>query len=62
MERVRQMLVTFVVALVTAMVVTYLWTLILDGRGAVDWELALVLAVAIGVAVPVAGVGRAPKG
>ena len=55
MEMVRQILVTFAVTFVTAVVVTFLWSLVFAGAGSVDWETALVLAIAIGVAVPVAG-------
>lgn len=54
MNLVTSMLVTFVVTLVTAAVVTYVWSLVFHGAGAVDWEAAFVLGVAIGVAVPVA--------
>ncbi len=44
-----QFALTFAVALIAAAVVTYLWTLIADGRGTVDWETAVPLAIVIGI-------------
>lgn len=55
-------LVTFLVILVAASVVTYVWSLTVHGAGAVDWETAFVLAIALGVALPISEALRARKG
>lgn len=56
-----EMLLTFAVTLVTAVVVTFLWSLIADGAGVVDWQISFVLAIAIGVAVPVSHAAQRRK-
>jgi hypothetical protein len=45
--------VTFVVVLVVAAIVTYLWNLIVHGQSVVDWEMSFRLAIALGVALPI---------
>jgi len=45
----------FVVAFVAAAVVTYLWTLVATGSGAVDWGTAIPLAIVVGIVVPLSG-------
>ncbi len=47
-----EMVVTMIVAFLTAVVVTYLYRLIASGSGTVDWETAFTLAVILGVSVP----------
>jgi hypothetical protein len=49
-----QILLTFVITLVTAIIVTLLWNLIIDKTGAiVDWKTSFLLAIIIGIALPV---------
>jgi hypothetical protein len=45
--------IVFAVVLVIAVIVTYLWNLILHGSGAVDWNISLVFALSMGIALPV---------
>ena len=45
----------FVVALVAAAAVTYLWTLVATGSGAVDWGTVIPLATVLGIVVPLGG-------
>lgn len=48
-----QMLITFAITLIAAMITTLLWSLLIDRTGAVvDWKTSFVLAIIIGVAVP----------
>ena len=48
-----QMSITFVITLIAAMITTLLWNLLIDRTGAVvDWKTSFVLAIIIGVAVP----------
>ena len=44
--------ITFVVALVVIVVVTFLWSLIFHGAGAVDWETSFRFAIIFGVVLP----------
>lgn len=46
-------LIVFAVVLVVAVIMTYLWNLILHGSGAVDWNISLVFALSMGIALPV---------
>jgi hypothetical protein len=46
------MLITIPVTFVVAAVVTYLYSLIAHGSGAVDWDTAFELALIIGIAMP----------
>ena len=45
---------TFAVVLVVAVVVTYLWNLLMHSAGNVDWETSFRLAVILGIALPAA--------
>lgn len=45
---------TFAVVLVVAVVVTYLWNLSMHGAGNADWETSFRLAVIFGIALPTA--------
>jgi len=47
-------------ALVTAAIVSYLWSVARHGTGVVDWETAVRMAIVLGIAIPVskAGAGR----
>lgn len=48
-----QMSITFAITLIAAMITTLLWSLLIDRTGAVvDWKTSFVLAIIIGVAVP----------
>jgi len=55
--KVKEFLVNFVivfaVVLVAAVIVTYLWNLTVHGSGAVDWNISLVFALSMGIALPV---------
>ena len=44
-----------VVSLVAAAAVTYLWTLVATGPGAVDWGTVIPLAIVVGIVVPLSG-------
>jgi len=44
---------TFVVTLVVAAIVTYLWNLGVHGQSVVDWETSFRLAIILGIALPV---------
>jgi len=46
-------LIVFAVVLVVAVIMTYLWNLTLHGSGAVDWNISLVFALSMGIALPV---------
>lgn len=47
-------MITFFLALVTSSVFTLLWNLIIEKKGAIiDWKTSFLLAVIIGIAVPV---------
>lgn len=49
-----QVVITFFLALVTSSVFTLLWNLIIEKKGAIiDWKTSFVLAVIIGIVVPV---------
>ncbi len=43
---------TFVVVLVVSIIVTFLYSLIAHGEGAVDWETAFRLAIILGIVLP----------
>lgn len=43
----------FVITLVVTAVVTYLYSLIVHGAGVIDWNISLILAIALGIALPV---------
>jgi len=45
--------IVFAVVLVVAVIMTYLWNLIVHGSGAVDWNISLVFALSMGIALPV---------
>jgi len=45
---------TFILVLVVAAVVSWLWSQFADGSGQVDWESSFRLAVILGVVVPLA--------
>ena len=55
--KIKELLVNFVimfaVVLVVSVIVTYLWNLVAHGSGAIDWEISLVFALSIGIALPV---------
>ena len=55
------MAATIPVTFVVAVVVTYLYSLIAHGSGAVDWEAAFDLAFVVGIVVPLAR-SRVSKG
>ena len=44
---------TFAVTLVVAAIVTYLWSLIFHGAGAIDWETSFLLAIILGIILPI---------
>jgi hypothetical protein len=47
------MLITFALTLVVTIVVTLLWNLIIDKSGAnVDWKTSFMLAIIIGIVIP----------
>jgi hypothetical protein len=46
--------VTFVLVFVVAAVVSWLWSLVAHGSGAVDWESTFRLAVILGLVIPLA--------
>lgn len=49
-----QILLTFAITLITAIVVTLLWNLLIDKTGMeVDWKTSFVLAIIIGITIPV---------
>jgi hypothetical protein len=43
---------SFLLVLVVASVVTYLWNLIFEGAGAVEWETSFRLAIIFGIVLP----------
>ena len=45
---------TFAIVLVVAVVVTYLWNLLVHGAGNIEWETSLRLAIILGLALPAA--------
>ena len=48
-----QMLITFVITLVTAIVVTLLWNLLIEKTGAiVDWKTSFLFAIIFGITIP----------
>lgn len=48
-----QMSITFAITLIAAMITTLLWSLLIDRVGVVvDWKTSFVLAIIIGVTVP----------
>ncbi len=47
------LVITFPIVLVVSIVVTYLWNLVVHGSGAIDWEISLVFALSIGLALSV---------
>jgi len=50
-----QILITFAITLVTAGIVTLLWNLLIEKAGAViDWKTSFIMAIIIGIAVPLA--------
>lgn len=53
------MAITIPVTWVAAVVVTYLYSLIAHGSGAVDWEAAFELALVVGIVLPVSLAARA---
>ncbi len=54
-----EFLVTFIITLITAVVVTLVWNLLAHGAANVDWATSFRLAVILGVVMPV--VNRAGK-
>jgi len=44
--------IVFVIVLVVSVIVTYLWNLVVHGSGSVDWDISLVFALSIGIALP----------
>lgn len=54
------MAITSAVAFCVAAIVTYLYSLIAHGAGAVNWETAFELAIILGIVIPLAG-GRERK-
>lgn len=52
-----QILITFAITLVTAGIVTLLWNLLIEKAGAViDWKTSFIMAIIIGIAIPLAKV------
>jgi len=50
-----QIVMTFLITLVTAGIVTLLWNLIIEKAGAIiDWKTSFIMAIIIGIAVPIA--------
>ena len=45
--------VTFLVTLIVAALVTYLWNVLRHGINSVDWDTAFVLAITFGIALPI---------
>jgi len=45
--------ITFVVTLVTAAIATFLYSLIVHGEGVVNWDTAILLAVILGIVLPI---------
>jgi hypothetical protein len=50
--------VVFIVAFVVGAAAIYLWNLVVDGKGVLDWGLTLVLAITISIAVALARVRK----
>ena len=46
------MVVIFLVTFVVAALVTYIWNLLRHDLNAVDWDTAFVLAITLGIAIP----------
>jgi hypothetical protein len=44
---------TFVVAFIVAVVVTFVWNLIVHSTGGVDWETSFRLAIILGIVLPI---------
>jgi hypothetical protein len=57
----RDFAVIFVLALVVASIVSYLFNLISEGAGTVDWETSFRMAVILGIILPVAKIFDRPK-
>jgi len=50
-----QILITFAITLVTAGIVTLLWNLLIEKAGSIiDWKTSFIMAIIIGIAVPIA--------
>jgi hypothetical protein len=48
-----QILVTFIITLVTAIVVTLFWNLLIEKTGAiVDWKISFLFAIIFGITIP----------
>jgi len=47
-----EFLLTFVIAFVAAVIVTFVWNLIFHGRAAAEWETAFRLALILGIVIP----------
>ncbi len=45
--------ITFVVTLVTAAIVTWLYSFIVHGEGVANWDTAVLLAVILGIVLPI---------
>jgi hypothetical protein len=50
--------VVFIVAFIVGAAAIYLWNLVVDGKGVLDWGLTLVLAITISIAVALARVRK----
>jgi len=49
-----QILITFVLALFTAIFVTLFWNLLIENKGAIiDWKTSFMLAIIIGTTIPI---------
>ncbi len=48
-EKLTQFAIIFVIAFIASVVVSYLYTLIVEGAGIVNWELSIVLGIALGL-------------
>ena len=54
--------ITFLVTLVVAALVTYLWNAVRLGINSVDWDTAFVLAITFGIALPIIEMTTQKKG
>lgn len=48
-EKLTQFAIIFVIAFIASVVVSYLYTLIVESAGMVNWELSIVLGIALGL-------------
>ena len=53
---IEDIILTFMITLLTAILVTFLWNLIIERSGyIIDWGISFVMAIILGIALPLAG-------